>query len=151
MNTLQEPHLWPRLPRGLDPERGVVHEEFLTRSGPGGQNVNRVATACRLTFDPSLCPGLSPQAAERLRNLAQGLCGADGCLPILSQTHRTQMGNRMEARQRLIRLLLMALPPPRPRRATRPTKSSVEKRLQAKTRRAFIKKSRRSRHLEPGD
>ena len=151
MSPSLEPHLWPRLPRGIEPERAVVHEEFLTRSGPGGQNVNRVATACRITFDPALCPGLSPQAAGRLRALAPGLCGADGCLHILAQTHRTQMGNRQEARQRLARLLLMALPPPRHRRATRPTQNSVERRLQAKTRRSFIKRSRRAPHTEPGD
>lgn len=121
----------------------AVEIKFIHSAGPGGQNVNKVATAVQLRFDP-LAAGLSPGPIARLKNLAPGRFSRDGVLILTAREHRSQALNRAEAFLRLQALLDLALsPPPKPRRSTRPTRRAVEKRLEDKKRRGRRKAGRR--------
>ena len=105
---------------------------YIHSSGPGGQNVNKVATAAQLRFDPEAA-GLSPIQIARLKNLAPGRFSREGFLIINAREHRSQSLNKAEALRRLEELVAKAkAPPPKPRRATRPSLRAVEKRLEAK-------------------
>ena len=117
--------------------------EFLRSSGPGGQNVNKVSTAVRLRFDVRASASLPPDVAERLIKLAGRRITAAGEIVILGQRHRTQEGNRADVIARLESLVEKAMEAPRARRATRPSKGSKERRLEAKKRRGEAKKGRR--------
>jgi ribosome-associated protein len=118
---------------------------FIRASGPGGQNVNKVATAVRLSFDVRGSASLPDDIRERLIRLAGRRIGEDGFLTIHARNHRTQDANRREAIDRLIDLIRRASEKPRPRRATRPTAGSRERRLEAKRRRGETKEGRRPR------
>lgn len=111
-------------------------------SGPGGQNVNKVATAVELRFDAARSPSLTGGMRERLRALAGTRMTADGMLLIDAREHRTQAQNRAEARERLVALLRQAAIPPRRRRKTRPTAASKERRIDSKRRRSDTKQRR---------
>jgi ribosome-associated protein len=115
---------------------------FIRASGPGGQNVNKVASAVQLRFDLAGTRSLEPAVKARLKTLAGRRLTADGALIILARTQRTQEGNRREALQRLRELVLRALVVPKVRRATRPTRASRERRLEGKTRRHATKRLR---------
>ena len=117
--------------------------EFLRSSGPGGQNVNKVATALRLRFDARASARLPPDVVERLIRLAGKRATAEGEIVLLGQRHRTQEANRADVVARLEHLLEKAEQPPRVRHATRPSKASRERRLEAKKRRSSAKRSRR--------
>jgi ribosome-associated protein len=123
--------------------------EFIRSSGPGGQNVNKVATAVRLRFDVRGSAVLPNEVRERLIRLAGRRVGEDGVLTIHSRSHRTQEANRREAMERLMELIARACEKPRPRRATRPTAASRARRLEAKRRRGATKQARKS--LGPGE
>src|SRR5690606_34970975 len=110
-------------------------------SGPGGQNVNKVATAVELRFDVA-GSALPERVKERLRGLAGNRITDEGVLLIDSREHRTQAQNREAARLRLITLLQHAAVRPKKRRATRPTAASRERRLEGKKRRAEVKSQR---------
>jgi ribosome-associated protein len=122
-----------------------LEERFIRSSGPGGQNVNKLATAVQLRFDVRRSPSLPDDVRARLERLAGRRLTNDGVLVITAQRHRTQERNRQDALDRLIDLIARAAVPPTPRRPTRPTKASRERRLEGKKRRATIKGLRRER------
>jgi len=115
---------------------------FVRSAGPGGQNVNKLATAAQLRFDLAGTTALSPAAKARLRALAGRRVTDDGILLIVARNHRTQEGNRREALARLEALIDQARVEPRLRRATKPTKASKERRLQVKARQQRVKRMR---------
>lgn len=116
---------------------------FVRASGPGGQNVNKVATAAQLRFDLAGTESLAPAVKQRLRSLAGRRVTEDGALIIVARNQRTQEGNRREALERLAELVRRALVVPKVRKATRPTRGSRERRLETKTQRRSTKQLRR--------
>jgi ribosome-associated protein len=115
---------------------------FVRASGPGGQNVNKVATAAQLRFDLAATQSLAPAVKERLRSLAGRRVTDDGALIIMARNQRTQEGNRREALERLAELVRRASVAPKARKATRPTRAARERRLQTKTQRRTTKQLR---------
>ncbi len=122
-----------------------LKESFVRSSGPGGQNVNKLATAVQLRFDVRGSPSLSNDVAIRLMRLAGKRLTNDGVLVITAQRHRTQERNRADALDRLVALVREAATPPTPRRATKPTKASRLRRLEGKKRRGTIKGLRQAK------
>ena len=131
----------------IDPSISVPLKElalsFVHSSGPGGQNVNKVATACQLRFDVARSPSLPEAVKQRLIRLAGRRVTGDGVLLIDARRFRTQHRNRQDAIDRLTKLLQRAARPPKPRKKTRPTLASREKRLEKKRRRAQTKQLRK--------
>ena len=119
-----------------------VSYQFTPSSGPGGQNVNKVATAAHLRFDVGSSPSLPVDVARRLRSLAGKRMSADGVILIKAQRYRTQERNKEDALARLVSLISRAAEPPRPRRATAPTRASIQRRLDTKSRRGQTKRAR---------
>lgn len=115
---------------------------FVRASGPGGQNVNKVASAVQLRFDLAGSAALGERAKSRLRSLAGRRVTDDGAVLIVARNHRTQGENRREALARLEELVRRALVEPRLRKATRPTRASKERRLDSKARRQRQKRLR---------
>ena len=122
-----------------------IEESFVRSSGPGGQNVNKLSTAVQLRFDVRHSPSLPNDVALRLMRLAGKRMTKDGVLVLIAQNHRTQERNRAEARERLVELIRQAAVRPVPRRATKPTKASKQRRIEGKKRRSAIKSLRRGR------
>ena len=120
-----------------------ITETFVRASGPGGQNVNKVSTAVQLRFDAAGCPSLPPDVRERLGRLAGRRMTREGVLIIEARRFRTREPNRQDALARLVDLLGRAAVRPKPRRKTRPTRASRERRLKAKRRRGEAKRFRR--------
>jgi ribosome-associated protein len=115
---------------------------FVRSSGPGGQNVNKVATAVQLRFDLERSGALTPAVKARLRALCGRRLTADGALLIIARNHRTQEHNRREAETRLAELVRRALIAPKRRVATRPTRAAREQRLEHKVRQGRAKRLR---------
>ena len=118
---------------------------FSRSSGPGGQNVNTTDSRVELVFDLAASEALPPALQARALGRLEGKL-VEGCVVIAASEHRSQWQNRVAAQRRLVELLLEAIkPPPPPRRATRPTRGSVQRRLAAKKQRGAIKGKRGSR------
>ena len=128
----------------LDPDE--LQESFIRASGPGGQNVNKVATAVELRFDVAGSPSLPEAVRERLVRLAGRRLTLDGVLIIRADRFRTQERNRADAQERLLKLIRKAAePPPPPRKATKPTLGSKIRRLEGKKKRGAVKSLRQGR------
>ena len=130
--------------RDLAIDENEIQEEFIRASGPGGQNVNKVATAAQLRFDARHSPSLPEEVRARLLRLAGRRVNADGVLLIEAKRFRTQEQNRADARVRLIALIRQAAVEPKARRKTQPTRAAKQRRLESKQRRSKIKTMRRN-------
>ena len=119
----------------------ALSESFLAATGPGGQNVNKVATACQLRADVFKL-GLSPDVYQRLRTLAGSRMTAGGELLITARRYRTQEANRADARARLAELIARAHIAPKKRKPTRPSKAAKAKRVDTKKQRSTVKAGR---------
>lgn len=134
-----------RVTEKIEIDEREIAETFVRASGPGGQNVNKLATAVQLRFDVRQSPSLPQDVRARLERLAGARLTRDGVLVITAQRHRTQARNRQDALERLIALIRQASVAPKKRRATRPTKGSRERRIESKKRRAGVKRLRHAR------
>lgn len=129
---------------GIDIDEGELSERFVRSAGPGGQNVNKVATAVQLRFDVAHSPSLPEGVRRRLTRLAGRRLNKDGVLVIEAKRFRTQEKNRADARKRLAALVARAAePPPPPRKKTRPSRAAKARRVEAKRKHKQIKRLRK--------
>lgn len=134
-----------RITHSIVIDESEISERFVHASGPGGQNVNKVATAVELRFDVNRTQALTPEVRARLAKIAGRRLSGDGVLVIQAHRYRSQARNRDDARARLAELLRTAATPPKIRRATRPSRAAKKRRLENKIRHSQLKDSRRRR------
>ncbi len=123
-------------------DEGELTEKFIRSSGPGGQNVNKLATAVQLRFNAAGSTSLPAPVRARLLALAGSRATTEGEIVIEADRFRTREANRADALDRLLDLIRRAIHKPKPRRKTRPTKASKERRLKSKKSRSKVKSSR---------
>jgi ribosome-associated protein len=131
-----------RVTRTIALQESELEETFVRASGPGGQNVNKVSTAVQLRFNAAQSPSLTDEVRARLIALAGSRASSDGVIAISAQRFRVQSRNRADAQEKLVELIREASHRPTPRKATRPTRASRERRLEGKKQRAGIKQGR---------
>ncbi len=136
-----------RISRDLTIDENDIDISFVRASGPGGQNVNKLSTAAQLRFDTRRVT-LAPDVAARLNRLAGQRMTKDGVIVMHGQRFRTQERNRADVIDRLVELLREASVRPTPRRATRPTLGSKQRRLEGKKRRSDVKSKRGSARFD---
>lgn len=132
-----------KITRTLQIDERDLEEIFVTASGPGGQNVNKVASAVQLRFNLGANTSLPEPLKARLAALAGRRLSKEGILVLDSEEHRTQLANRAAVREKLFDLIREAAIVPKTRRPTKPTKASQTRRLEAKGRRGEVKRLRR--------
>ena len=137
-----------RITTGISIEESELAESFIRASGPGGQNVNKVASAVQLRFDVRQSPSLPEEVRARLMRIAGRRLTQEGVLVITAQRHRTQEANRRDALERLVELVRRAAEPPTPRKPTKPTAAARRRRLETKRRRSAVKRTRSQRGEE---
>jgi ribosome-associated protein len=128
--------------RAISIDESLIQEQFVRAPGPGGQNVNKVATAVQLRYDVARAE-MPADVKRRLVAAAGSMMTQEGILIIQASRFRSQTQNRADARERLLKLLKKAATRPRPRIATKPTLASRERRLDAKKQRSTLKRTRR--------
>jgi ribosome-associated protein len=133
-----------RIAKGILVPEGAIEWRAVRSSGPGGQNVNKVASKVELRVDLAGVTGLSAPARARLQALAAGRLAADGRLVATSQRTRDQLRNLEDAREKVKKLVERAMKAPRPRRITQPSPGAVERRLKQKRVRSVVKRIRQS-------
>ncbi|WP_431859294.1 alternative ribosome rescue aminoacyl-tRNA hydrolase ArfB [Azospirillum sp.] len=131
-----------RVTHRISLDESELHEEFVRASGPGGQHVNKTETAVQLRFDVRNSPNIPDDVKARLAKLAGSRMTQDGVLIIQADGYRSQLRNREDALERLIDLIRDASVPPKPRRPTKPTFGSQQRRLEGKAVRSQVKKMR---------
>lgn len=140
-----------RITDGISIGEDEITIDFVRSGGPGGQNVNKVATAAQLRFDAAGSPNLPEDVRKRLISLGGKRVTSDGILVIDARRFRTQEKNRDDAVNRLVELIRKASVRPKTRRKTKPSRQSKEKRLEQKRRRSAIKERRKPVKTDAGD
>ena len=131
------------IPPNIELDEGELEFAFIRASGPGGQNVNKVATAVQMRFDARRSPSLPNDVSVRLQKLAGSRLTLDGVIVITANRFRTQERNKADAIERLTELIAKAAePPPPPRKKTKPSRAAKAKRVDAKVRRGAVKAMR---------